>query len=127
MHHLLKPALVIRLSYAFATVSVVVLQAVPVPLAVPPSVLSPFVALPHTLDVPPPPHVSGEVHVPQEVTVRDAPQLSFAVTVPQFFASLAQNDAFVSAVQLLPSATGLRSQGRMPFAVTKRTSDLLSA
>jgi hypothetical protein len=58
--------------------------------------------VPHTLVVPPPPHVCGEVHVPQELTVRDAPQLSLAVTLPQFFPRREQNDASVSGVQLAP-------------------------
>jgi hypothetical protein len=54
---------------------------------------------PHTLVVPPPPQLWGAVHVPHEVTVRDVPQLSLAVTVPQFFPSRVQNAASASAVQ----------------------------
>jgi hypothetical protein len=53
---------------------------------------------PHTFPVPPPPHVTPvPVHVPQSA-VREAPQLSFAVTLPQFFPRRAQNTPSVSAV-----------------------------
>src|SRR4051794_26191689 len=81
-HHFEKFVLVIRLSYALTTVSVVALHGVPVPVAVPPSVRSGFEPPPQTFAVPPPPHVWGEVQEPHELTVRDVPQLSFAVTVP---------------------------------------------
>jgi hypothetical protein len=56
---------------------------------------------PHTLatDGVAPPHVCGEVHVPQFTPVRVVPQLSAAVTVPQFFPSRVQNTGLVSAVQ----------------------------
>ena len=57
---------------------------------------------PHTLAVPPPAHVWGDVHVPQELTVRDVPQLSLAVTPPQFFPNREQNAGSVSGVQLAP-------------------------
>ncbi len=53
---------------------------------------------PHTLAVPPPPHVAGAVQVPHELTVRVVPQLSAAVTAPQFLPRREQNCAFVSAV-----------------------------
>src|SRR5438034_1095961 len=53
---------------------------------------------PHTLGVPPPPQVCGDVHMPQP-TVRDRPQLSAPVTVPQFFPSCRQKAASVSGVQ----------------------------
>jgi hypothetical protein len=55
---------------------------------------------PQTLAVPglPPPHVVLPVHVPQS-TVRLAPQLSFAVTLPQFLPRRAQKDPSVSRVQ----------------------------
>jgi hypothetical protein len=59
---------------------------------------------PHTLAVPPPPHVCGEVHVPHELTVRDVPQLSFAVTLPQLSPSRVQNAVLFSAVQDPPQA-----------------------
>jgi hypothetical protein len=55
--------------------------------------------VPHTLRVPPPPHACGEGHAPQESTVRFAPQLSFAVTEPQFLPSRVQNARSVSDVQ----------------------------
>jgi hypothetical protein len=42
------------------------------------------------------------VHVPQLVTVRIAPQLSAAVTLPQFFPTRAQKAGFASATQLGP-------------------------
>jgi hypothetical protein len=45
------------------------------------------------------------VHVPQEFTVRLTPQLSSAVTVPQFFPSREQNVAFDSGPQ--PSAPNI--------------------
>ena len=45
------------------------------------------------------PHVSGDTHVPQDATVRETPQLSVAVTLPQFFPTRVQNAAFVSAAQ----------------------------
>jgi hypothetical protein len=51
---------------------------------------------PHTFVAP---QVWGEVHVPQLETVREMPQLSAAVTVPQFFPSREQNCVFVSGVQ----------------------------
>lgn len=50
----------------------------------------------HTLVAP---HVSGVTHVPHEATVRVTPQLSVAVTAPQFFPFRVQNAAFVSAAQ----------------------------
>ena len=53
---------------------------------------------PQTLEVPPPPQVAGEVHVPHEATVRDVPQLSVAVRLPQFLPSREQNAASVSGV-----------------------------
>jgi hypothetical protein len=56
-------------------------------------------AVPHTLAVPPPAHVAGEVHVPHEATVRETLQLSAAVTLPQFLLRRVQNAASVSAVQ----------------------------
>jgi len=64
------------------------------------------VQVPQTLATPPPPQVWGAVQVPQ-LTVRDVPQLSFAVADPQFSPSREQNALLLSAVQL-PSTTGLR-------------------
>jgi hypothetical protein len=63
------------------------------------NVVSPSYVQPHRFAVPPPAHVCGDVHVPHEVTVRAAPQLSFPDTVPQFFPTRVQNAASVSAVQ----------------------------
>jgi hypothetical protein len=83
--------------------------------------------LPQTFEVPPPPQVAGDVHVPHELTVRDVPQLSLAVTEPQFLPRREQKAALVSAVQVPPSATGFRIQVMMFFAVTKRTCGLVSA
>jgi hypothetical protein len=54
------------------------------------------------LVVPPPPQVSGEVQVPHELTVREAPQLSVPVTEPQFLPSLEQKVVLLSGVQLDP-------------------------
>jgi hypothetical protein len=51
----------------------------------------------HTLAVPLPPHVCGGMHAPHDVTVREAPQLSDAVTVPHVFPSRAQKVALFSA------------------------------
>jgi hypothetical protein len=67
--------------------------------------LPPVPPPPQTLLVPPPPHVCGAVHVPHEPTVRDDPQLSVAVTLPQFLPRLEQSVASVSGVQLLPPQT----------------------
>jgi hypothetical protein len=56
-------------------------------------------AQPQTLAVPLPPHVLGAVQPApklQSATVRLVPQLSAAVTPPQFFPSLLQNAGFVS-------------------------------
>jgi hypothetical protein len=49
--------------------------------------------------VPPPPQVAGEVQVPHELTVRDVPQLSLAVTLPQLSPSRVQNAVVLSGVQ----------------------------
>jgi hypothetical protein len=54
---------------------------------------------PQTFAAPPPAHVCGAVHAPHEATVRDVPQLSAAVTAPQFFPSRVQNAVSLSAVQ----------------------------
>jgi hypothetical protein len=43
---------------------------------------------------------SGDVHEPHEATLRTLPQLSASMTAPQFFPSLAQNTASLSALQL---------------------------
>jgi hypothetical protein len=53
---------------------------------------------PHTFAFPPPPHVAGAVHVPQEPTVRLAPQLSVPLTFPQFLIMRPQKTASVSPV-----------------------------
>jgi hypothetical protein len=50
----------------------------------------------HAFAVPPPPQVCGAMHVPHDATVRDVPQLSVPVTLPQFLPSRVQNAAFVS-------------------------------
>ncbi len=52
-----------------------------------------------TPEVPAPPQVLGDAQVPQDATERDLPQLSFAVSGPQFLASRLQNAASLSAVQ----------------------------
>jgi len=57
---------------------------------------------PQTFAVPPPAQVCGEVQVPQELTVREVPQLSLAVTEPQFLPRREQNAVLVSAVQVVP-------------------------
>jgi hypothetical protein len=63
------------------------------------SVSAVHAAWPQTFAVPPPPHVAGAVHDPQETTVRLAPQLSGAVRPPQFFKSRPQNAASDSGAQ----------------------------
>src|SRR5262245_31493021 len=81
---------------------------------------------PQTFAVPPPPHVCGDVHEPQELTVRLVPQLSFAVTVPQFFARREQNALSLSGVQLEPALPNIWSSAiwKVPvsplLAVTRR-------
>jgi hypothetical protein len=53
---------------------------------------------PHTLAVPPPPHVTPvPLHVPQ-LTVLAVPQLLFPVTLPQFLPSREQNAPSLSGV-----------------------------
>src|SRR4051812_49622269 len=90
-------------------------------------VQEPLLPPPQTFAAPPPPQVCGEVQVPHELTVREVPQLSLAVTEPQFLPRREQNVVLVSAVQLPPRATGFRSQARRALAVTIRTCGLLSA
>ncbi len=53
---------------------------------------------PHTPPNPPPPQLCGAVHPPHE-TVRASPQLSAAVTLPQFAPRRSQKRAFDSGVQ----------------------------
>src|SRR3954462_3570972 len=96
-HHFEKSAAVIRLSYALLTGSLTALQAVPVPEAVPPSVRSTGAESQQTLAVPPPPQVCGARQAPHELTVRETPQLSLAVTASQFLPRRAQKAASVSA------------------------------
>src|SRR5262245_23977038 len=57
---------------------------------------------PQTLGVPPPPQVAGAVQVPHELTMREAPQLSAAVTLPQFLPRREQKVVFDSGVQPPP-------------------------
>jgi hypothetical protein len=54
------------------------------------------------LHVPAALQVWPEPHVPQLFTVRDVPQLSFAVRLPQVWASRWQKAALVSAVHVPP-------------------------
>ena len=54
--------------------------------------------------MPPPPQVAGDVQVPHELTVREVPQLSFAVTEPQFLPRREQKAASVSGVHDPPQA-----------------------
>jgi hypothetical protein len=69
-------------------------------------------AVPHTLGVPPPPHVIDIVHVPQFVTVRIAPQLSVAVTLPHVLLSRAQKTTSDSFMQpsIGPASPGLPAE-----------------
>src|SRR5512140_96644 len=50
--------------------------------------------------------MSDPVHVPHDATVRLVPQLSLAVTLPQFLPSRVQNATSLSAVQPHTLATG---------------------
>jgi len=59
-------------------------------------------AVPQALGTPPPPQVCGEVQVPHELTVREVPQLSSAVTLPHAALKRVQKAASVSGVQLVP-------------------------
>jgi hypothetical protein len=87
-------------------------------------------AQPHTLAMPPPPHVCGDVHVPQLITLRDVPQLSFAVTLPQFFPTRVQNAAFVSAPQphtlAMPAPPHVCGDMHVPQFITVREAPQLS-
>ena len=55
-------------------------------------------AQPHTFEVPLPPQLSGAAHAPQSV-VRERPQLSAPVTLPQLAPWRAQKATVVSPVQ----------------------------
>ena len=55
---------------------------------------------PQTLSVPSPPHVCGEAQVPQS-TVLGVPQLSLAVTLPQFLPKRVQKSVLDSGGQVL--------------------------
>src|SRR5678815_5127718 len=57
---------------------------------------------PHVFAVPSPPQVVGELQVPHELTVRETPQLSLAVTEPQLLPSRWQNAGLLSSVQPPP-------------------------
>jgi hypothetical protein len=63
--------------------------------------------VPHTFAVPPPPHVCGAVQFPQFATVRDAPQLSVPVTMPQSLVSRAQKTGSDSLTQVGPPSVGV--------------------
>ena len=85
---------------------------------------------PQTLALPPPAHVCGEVHVPHELTVRDVPQLSLAVTPPQFLPSREQNAVSVSAEQpqtlALPPPAHVCGEVHVPHELTVRDVPQLS-
>ncbi len=57
---------------------------------------------PHTFADPPPPHVSGAAHAPHD-SLREAPQLSVASTVPQLVPSRAQSSELDSGTHASPS------------------------
>jgi hypothetical protein len=85
-------------------------------------------AQPHTLVVPPPPHVTPvPEHDPQFTLLRAAPQLSVPETVPQVYPSRAQNVALSSAVQphTLPAAH-VCVPGQVPHGLTVRAVPQLS-
>jgi hypothetical protein len=83
-----------------------------------------LVAWPQTFALPPPPHVFGEVQLPQELTVRVFPQLSVPVTLPQFLPSLEQNAAFDSAVHphtlAVPPPPHVLGRAQVPHGLTVR-------
>jgi hypothetical protein len=54
---------------------------------------------PHTFVVPPPPHVTPVPEQVPQFVVRDTPQLSVAVKLPQFLPRRVQNVVSLSAVQ----------------------------
>src|SRR4051812_12417282 len=89
--------------------------------------------LPQTLADPAPPQDCGEVHVPHEVTVRDVPQLSAAVTLPQFLPSREQNVVSVSGVHdaphtlAVPLPAQVWGEVHVPHEVTVRDVPQLSA
>src|SRR6185369_15853160 len=87
-------------------------------------------ALPQTFAVPPPPQVSGEVHDPQEVTVRLAPQLSFAVRLPQLAPRRVQKAASLSGVQpqvlVMPPPPQVSGEVQDPHELTVRFTPQLS-
>jgi len=56
------------------------------------------------------------VQVPHELTVRDAPQLSLPVTLPQFFPSREQNAAAPSGVQVAPLQAASYTLGELAAA-----------
>ena len=60
--------------------------------------------VPQAFGTPPPPQVCGEVQLPHELTVREVPQLSSAVTLPHAAPSRVQKAALVSGVQLVGTA-----------------------
>lgn len=72
-------------------------------------------AVPHTLGVPPPPHVCGAVQLPQEA-LRALPQMSVPLTVPQFLPRRAQKAASVS-VQVPPQTLGVPPPPQVSGAV----------
>jgi hypothetical protein len=81
---------------------------------------------PHTFAVPPPPHETPfPEHAPHELTVRLTPQLSMAITPPQFLPSLKQKAMSVSAAQqtLLPHVCG---DVHVPHDITVRPIPQLS-
>jgi hypothetical protein len=132
-HHFEKAAAVIKLSYALSSVSVAVLHVVAFVVTVPPSVRSPPFELLHTPSVPPPPHTAGEVHVPHDDRVRVVPQLSAAVTPPQFLPTREQNAASVSGVHVetpqtlaVPPPAHVLGAVQVPHEVTERELPQLS-
>jgi hypothetical protein len=77
---------------------------------------------PQTLGVPPPPQVWGEVQVPQELTVREAPQLSVPVTEPQFLPRRVQKAVLVSGVHI---GGGVPSVGMKARSLVRRKRSIL--
>jgi hypothetical protein len=77
----------------------------------------------HTLAAP---HVCGATHAPHEATVRDAPQLSGAVTVPQLLPSRKQNVALSSGTHEHVFVAPQVPVAHVPHEVTVRDTAQLS-
>ena len=67
--------------------------------------------VPHTFATPAPPQVAGAVQAPQELSIRGVPQLSVALTLPQFFPRREHKLASLSGVHVMPPQAASVSVG----------------